>query len=61
MTVWSILLLLETFHGHLVYFVVLWYIFPHFGILCQEKSGNPAPVYSGKLAINVEKGFEQLF
>jgi hypothetical protein len=22
---------------------VLWFIFPHFGILYQEKSGNPAP------------------
>jgi hypothetical protein len=22
-------------------FVVIWYIFPRFGILCQEKSGNP--------------------
>jgi hypothetical protein len=22
--------------------VVIWYIFPRFGILCQEKSGNPA-------------------
>jgi hypothetical protein len=21
--------------------VVLWYIFPHFGMLYQEKSGNP--------------------
>jgi hypothetical protein len=21
--------------------VVIWYIFTHFGILCQEKSGNP--------------------
>jgi Na+/H+-dicarboxylate symporter len=21
--------------------VVSWYIFPRFGILCQEKSGNP--------------------
>jgi hypothetical protein len=21
-------------------FVVIWYIFPRFGILCQEKSGN---------------------
>jgi hypothetical protein len=44
------------FYGHLEYFtvicniswpfgntVVIWYIFPHFGILCQEKSGNPAP------------------
>jgi hypothetical protein len=23
--------------------VVIWYIFPHFGILHQEKSGNPGP------------------
>jgi hypothetical protein len=29
------------FYGHLVYFVVIRYIFPGFGILCQEKSGNP--------------------
>jgi hypothetical protein len=21
--------------------VAIWYIFPHFGLLCQEKSGNP--------------------
>jgi hypothetical protein len=30
-------------YGHLVYFVGLWYIFPRFGILDQEKSGNPGP------------------
>jgi hypothetical protein len=43
------------FYGHLEYFtvlwyilwpfgnvVVIWYIFPRFGILRQEKSGNPA-------------------
>jgi hypothetical protein len=29
------------FYGHLVYFVVIWYIFPRFGISYQEKSGNP--------------------
>jgi hypothetical protein len=23
--------------------VVIWYMFPRFGILCQEKSGNPVP------------------
>jgi hypothetical protein len=40
-TFWSILLPLEIFYGHLVYFVVIWYIFPRFGILYQEKSGNP--------------------
>jgi hypothetical protein len=22
-------------------FIVIWYAFQHFGILCQEKSGNP--------------------
>jgi hypothetical protein len=40
MTIWSILGQLEIFYGHLVYFVVIWYLFPRFGILEQEKSGN---------------------
>jgi hypothetical protein len=44
-----------TFFGHLEYvtaiwyslcplgnLVAIWYIFPLFGIVCQEKSGNPA-------------------
>jgi hypothetical protein len=43
------------FYGHLEYFtvdgyllcplvnvVLIWYIFARFGILCPEKSGNPA-------------------
>jgi hypothetical protein len=41
---WYILCSLGVVYSHLVYFgnvVVLWYIFPRFGILCQEKSGNP--------------------
>jgi hypothetical protein len=42
MTIWSILRRLQIFYGHLVYFVVSWYISPRFGILYQEKSGNPA-------------------
>jgi hypothetical protein len=41
MTIWSILRPLEIFYGHLVNFMVIWYIFLHFGILDQEKSGNP--------------------
>jgi hypothetical protein len=41
MTIWSFLRQLEIFYGHLVYFVVIWYICPRFGILGQEKSGNP--------------------
>jgi hypothetical protein len=36
-----ILLLLEILNVHFVYFVVNWYIFPRFGLLYQEKSGNP--------------------
>jgi hypothetical protein len=32
----------EIFYGHLVYFVVIWYIFPRVGILYQEISGSPA-------------------
>jgi hypothetical protein len=31
MCIWSILRPLEIFYGHLVYFVVIWYIFPRFG------------------------------
>jgi hypothetical protein len=43
------------FYGHFEYFmviwyilwpfgniVVIWYVFRHFGMLCLEKSGNPA-------------------
>jgi hypothetical protein len=41
MTIWFILRQLEIFYGHLVYFVVIWYISPPFGILDEEKSGNP--------------------
>jgi hypothetical protein len=46
---------MDTFYGHLEYFtgiwdilwqfgnlVTIWDIFPCFGALCQEKSGNPA-------------------
>jgi hypothetical protein len=29
------------FCGLLVYFMFNWYIFPRFGLLYQEKSGNP--------------------
>jgi hypothetical protein len=41
MNTWSILQSFVTFQGYLVKFVVIWYIFPRFGILDQEKSGNP--------------------
>jgi hypothetical protein len=39
--IWSILRPFEIFYGHLVYFVVIWYISPRFGKLYQDKYGNP--------------------
>jgi hypothetical protein len=41
LTIWSILRPSEVFYGHLVYFVVIWYISPRFGMLYHEKTGNP--------------------
>jgi hypothetical protein len=41
MDIWSILRPFDIFYGHLVYFVVIWYIFPRVGKLYQEKYGNP--------------------
>jgi hypothetical protein len=38
---WSILRSFLKFYGHFVKFVVIWCIFPRFGILYKEKSGNP--------------------
>jgi hypothetical protein len=48
-----------TFYGHLEYFIIVWYTFvvfwhnfvgflyfPRFGMLRQEKSGNPSPQWS---------------
>jgi hypothetical protein len=47
--IWSILRPYGLFYGLLVYFVAIWYsllqlgtYFPRFGMLYQEKSGNPA-------------------
>jgi hypothetical protein len=39
---WYILLTFGQFSRHLVYFMAIWYSFPLFGTLYQEKSGNPA-------------------
>jgi hypothetical protein len=38
--------------GNLVYFVLIWYIFYHFGTLQQEKSGNPASKQEIKLLVS---------
>jgi hypothetical protein len=54
-TIWSILRPLEISCGHLVYLVVIWYIFPRFGILDLEKSGNPgATICPAKKTISNE-------
>jgi hypothetical protein len=43
MNICSILQPSNIFYGHLVYFLVNWYIFPRVGMLYQEKSGNAGP------------------
>jgi hypothetical protein len=42
MDIWNILWTCGIFYGHLVHFVLIWYIFSGFGIMYQEESGNPA-------------------
>jgi hypothetical protein len=57
----------DIFYGHYEYLtviwhilwpfgniMVIWYIFPRFGILCQQKSGNPATRDETRIS-NVEK------
>jgi hypothetical protein len=54
------------FYGQLVYFiaslytyfVVIWFIFLHFGMLYQEKSGNPDP---GKILESFHRSLKGLF
>jgi hypothetical protein len=50
MTIWPILRPLEIVYGHLINFMAIWYIFPRFGILDQEKSVNP-PRYAFRFRI----------
>jgi hypothetical protein len=45
-SIWNIFQPFCTFCGHLVYFVVIWYIFPHLGMLNQKESGNSGQMYS---------------
>jgi hypothetical protein len=40
-TIWNILRIFFIFCDHSVHFVFIWYIFSIFGIMDQEKSGNP--------------------
>jgi hypothetical protein len=38
---WKILWRFWVFYDHLVHFLLIWFIFSGFGIMYQEKSGNP--------------------
>jgi hypothetical protein len=45
------------FYGHSVYFVVIWYLFPRFGMLYPEKSGNPDMDLSKKNEMELQTNF----
>jgi hypothetical protein len=42
MAFWNILRTFWIFYDRMVRFVLIWHIFSCFGIMYQEKSGNPA-------------------
>jgi hypothetical protein len=48
MAIWNILRIFGIFYDHLVHCVFIWYSFSGFGIMQQEKSGNPecGPAFS---------------
>jgi hypothetical protein len=41
MSTWNILWTFGIFYDNFLHFVFIWYIFSGFGMLYQEKSGNP--------------------
>jgi hypothetical protein len=45
--IWTSLRTFEIVYEHLVHFVFIWYIFSGFGIIHQEKSGNPGAGATG--------------
>jgi hypothetical protein len=59
MSTWFILWPFEIFYGHWEYFVVIWYIFPRFGMLYLEKSGNPG--FFNSISTQTRKTQEQAF
>jgi hypothetical protein len=65
MDIWSILWPIDIFYGHLVNFVVIWYMFPRVGKLYQEKSGNPAghlfEVISGRDSLTLVDFYNERF
>jgi hypothetical protein len=41
MGIWATLRPIGIFYAHLIYHMGIWYIFPHFSMWYQEKSGKP--------------------
>jgi hypothetical protein len=50
MAIWNTLRIFGTFCDHSVLVVLIWYIFPYFGIMHQEKSGNPGSIAADNVA-----------
>jgi hypothetical protein len=62
MVIWKILQTFGIFYGHIADLAEIWYIFSHFGISYQGKSGNPVPMSNNQVADhqNVEKQMKML-
>jgi hypothetical protein len=54
MTIWNILRLFGIIYGRLVWFEVIWYIFPIMVCLDQEKYGNPGIDFKDIFAENCD-------
>jgi hypothetical protein len=53
MAIWSILRPFGIFCSHLVYFTVIWYIFPFLVCCTKKKSGNPGQEVSNERDIQL--------
>jgi hypothetical protein len=53
---WVILHSFGILYGHLAYFVVIWHIFPRFGMLYKKKSGNPVRHIFCRLESEIRSG-----
>jgi hypothetical protein len=52
MAIWNILPTFGIFYDHLVHIVLIWYISSVFGIMHQEKSGNPDRKQTVSMRVN---------
>jgi hypothetical protein len=53
MDIWNILWTFGILYDHFAHCVFIWYIFSYFGVIHQEKSGNP-----GRKPLKQEKATE---